>query len=284
MVLLLALWVRRLLRFRTMLAAGQRLEIGAGVEEGLVLRLQALRARLRLRRPVALVLSQEASEPGVWGVFRPVIVLPTSMARHLGSGELEAVLLHELAHVQRWDNLVGHLHMVLRSVLWFHPLVWWLDRRLLAERERACDERVVQVSGDSATYLRGLAKVMRWVVDGGVGGRLAGVSSAYGSDLRRRISLIRRPKSPGVSVMHRVTLAAACLLLGVSSLAAGPLCSVSSSFVLQTPRELLARVVGSPPDLSPQQLPEEPPSKACPRQAEPRPAKPDCPDSQSRIL
>ena len=149
--LLFGRWALRRRRFASLLAAARRASTGAE-HARLEGRLQELAARLGLRRRVSLALSAEVTEPGVWGVRRPVVLLPADVARHLEPEELDAVLLHELVHVERWDNLVGDVHMVLCCLFWFHPLLWWLDRRLLAERERACDDRVVALSGASRPY------------------------------------------------------------------------------------------------------------------------------------
>jgi len=182
--------------------------------------LERVRTRLGLKRRVRLALLPGAVEPGVWGILRPVLVLPEEMPRHLSEGELEAIFLHELIHVRRWDNLVASLHMVLCCLFWFHPMIWLLDRRLLAEREEACDERVLELAGGPETYLRGLLKAVRF----GIGWRLAGVSSAAStSNFRRRIERIRsgvtRPRS---SLTERALLGGGVALLLAFSIAAGP--------------------------------------------------------------
>jgi hypothetical protein len=159
------------------------------------------------------------------------------MPEHLSQEELEAVLLHELVHIQRWDNLTARSLMLLRCLLWFHPLVWWLDRRCLVERELACDQRVVELTGSSQAYLRGLAKVVRF----GGGWRLpqiapAGASSATGANLRQRIALLRRGedrrptgfRSWICSGLHRAAVIAGTMLLLGSPLLSGPLCAVDA--------------------------------------------------------
>lgn len=282
---LLAFWSRRLARFRTAAVTEHREGSGpegpAGDAAG---RLEQLRLRLGLRRPVALRLSEEVAEPGVWGVWRPVVILPVSMPEHLSREELDAVLLHELVHVRRWDNLVSHLHMVLRSVLWFHPLVWMLDQRLLEERERACDEEVVRLSGDAGTYLRSLAKVLRFGVSRG----LAGVSAANGSDLPHRIHRLRGPLPAGSALRHRLAFALAVGLFTVSSLAAGPWtrCPLEAKAVeaepeetesltrapfilLETSQQLAARTAGSAA-VDQRRLPAQPPSGCARKTPEPR--------------
>ncbi|HVT15659.1 MAG TPA: M56 family metallopeptidase [Thermoanaerobaculia bacterium] len=202
-------------------AAGRSaLQIGHTAERAA---LADIRRRLGIRRPVELVISAEVLQPGVWGIWRPVVVLPEGILAELTPGELEMVLLHELLHVRRWDNLTSHLQMVLCWVFWFHPLVWLLDRRLLAERELACDEQVLRLSGASNLYARCLLKVLRH----GIGWRLAGASVAGGANLRRRLGRILaetgddRAQAPWRPRVHRGVVAATALLLVASSLAAG---------------------------------------------------------------
>jgi beta-lactamase regulating signal transducer with metallopeptidase domain len=211
-VALVIRWVRRSARFSRMLRAARH----AGPRE--VELMKRAHQRLGLFPPVGLVVSGDTASPAVWGVFRPVVVLPEAMAAELSDGELDAVLLHELVHVQRRDNLTSSLQMLICCAFWFHPLVWIIDRLLLAEREMVCDEKVIATIGDSRTYASGLLKVVRFCL----GFRVAGVSYAAHSNLKRRIqkmmteSLDDRTRYP-----HRLLLSAAAVILLVGSLGAG---------------------------------------------------------------
>ena len=137
-------------------------------------------------RDIAVVISDRAGEPGVWGVWKPVIVIPDRVIGKLSQEELEAVLVHELIHVKRRDNLIGNLTMMLYSVLWFFPAMWLVDRRLLLERERACDERALELGADARTYAAAILKVSKSSLEQSV----AGVSCASGSNLTRRLKFI----------------------------------------------------------------------------------------------
>ncbi len=179
--------------------------------------LEKARRRLSIRRPVGLALMPGTVEPGVWRIWRPLLVLPAQMPKHLSEAELEAILLHELIHIRRWDNLVASLHMALCCLFWFHPVVWLLDRRLLAAREEACDERVVELCGRPEPYVSGLLKAMRF----GVGLRLAGVSSAHASNFRRRIErILSGERQAGSAALRRPLIQRACLAAGVLLLVA----------------------------------------------------------------
>ena len=211
---LFAVWLVRRREFVRSVRRGEEAWSGREFEA-----LGSARARLGLKGDVLLVLSDEGTEPGVWRTRRPMLVLPRSVAAQLDDEELKAVLLHELAHVERRDNLWGNFQTALECVFWFNPSVWLVGRRLLAERERACDERVLEAGGAAEAYAAGILKVVRFCS----GWRVAGVSgAASGSNLRRRIEMIMRGER-GASrgrAWHRVLVsgaAVAALLLTVGA-------------------------------------------------------------------
>ncbi len=100
---------------------------------------------------------------------------------HLSQAEWEAVLAHELCHVRRRDNVAAALHMAVEAVFWFHPLVWWMGSRLVAERERACDEEVLRLGSEAQVYAEGILKVCERYLTS----PLECVAGVTGSNLRR---------------------------------------------------------------------------------------------------
>ena len=129
--------------------------------------------QLGVRQRVQVGISSHAVQPGVWGIRRPIVILPRGITSRLTGGELRSLLMHELAHVRRYDNLVSHFQMLVRSFFWFHPLVWWIDHRLLTEREAPCDESVIQRGDAAEDYVSGLLKACRLSVIAPVAGLLS---------------------------------------------------------------------------------------------------------------
>jgi beta-lactamase regulating signal transducer with metallopeptidase domain len=151
-----------------------------------------LRAALRSASPVAstapvpVKTASSFLEPGLVGIWRPVILLPHGLSQQLTQGEMDAILTHELCHLRRRDNLLAALHMIVEGLFWFHPLVWWIGGRLVEERERACDESVVAGGIRPLVYAEGILKICRFYVQS----PLACASGVSGADLEMRLGAI----------------------------------------------------------------------------------------------
>ena len=138
---------------------------------------------LSLGLPIRAVSSPALLEPGVFGIFRPVLLLPAGIGERLTRTEMDAIVTHELCHVRYRDNLAAAIHMLVEAVFWFHPLVWWLESRLVDERERACDQEVLHRGSEPRIYAEGILKVCEHYLES----PLACVAGVTGSDLRKRI-------------------------------------------------------------------------------------------------
>lgn len=141
---------------------------------------------IALQAPIRALASSAAVEPGVFGLFRPVLLLPKGVTESLSAEQLQAVIAHELCHVRRRDNLASVLHMLVEAIFWFHPLVWWIGGRLVDERERACDEEVVQLGNKPYVYAEGILNVCKHYFRT----ELQCVSGVTGADLKKRIASI----------------------------------------------------------------------------------------------
>jgi bla regulator protein BlaR1 len=125
-------------------------------------------------------------EPGVVGLWRPTLLVPAGLENHLAPSQLKAVIAHEVTHVRRRDNLTAAVHMLVEALFWFHPFVWWIGARLLAERERACDEAVLRLLGEPEAYAEGILAVCKRYIEAPV----SCVSGVSGSDIKKRIEAI----------------------------------------------------------------------------------------------
>lgn len=110
-------------------------------------------------RPARLVLSDRVSAAAVLGCGAPVIAVAPTLVGRLDADELDRIVIHEWAHVQRRDDLANIGQLLVRAVAGWHPAVWWLDRRLSIEQELACDETVVAVTGEAKSYASCLVKL-----------------------------------------------------------------------------------------------------------------------------
>jgi uncharacterized protein (TIGR03435 family) len=176
---------------------------------------QALRRLERgggVRAEIKIIASTSALEPGVVGIFRPVLVVPAGVADRLTDAQLEAIIAHELCHIRRRDNLAAMIHMLVEAIFWFHPLAWWVGTRLVDERERACDEEVLRLGSDPETYAEGILKVCQFYLES----PLVCVAGVTGSNLKRRIENIMSDR-----ISHSLNLAKKVLLatMGVAAVA-----------------------------------------------------------------
>ena len=116
-----------------------------------------LSRRLHIARAITLLESTLVDVPTVIGWLKPVVLLPASAVAALSPQQLEAILAHELAHIRRHDYLVNLLQTLVETVLFYHPAVWWLSRRIRIERENCCDDLAVSLCGDPVAYANALA-------------------------------------------------------------------------------------------------------------------------------
>jgi beta-lactamase regulating signal transducer with metallopeptidase domain len=111
-------------------------------------------------RQVTLAASENVSVPAAIGFFKPMVVIPGWALRELPPEELNIILLHEFAHLRRWDDWTNLLQKVVRAIFLFHPAVWWIDGRLALEREMACDDEVLAGTGNPRGYANCLISLL----------------------------------------------------------------------------------------------------------------------------
>jgi bla regulator protein blaR1 len=119
----------------------------------------ALQQKMGITRMVRYCESLQLDTPVVVGWIRPVVLLPVTALTGLDETQLQAVIAHELAHIQRLDAFVNLFQIAVESLLFYHPAVWWLGERIREERENCCDDAAVAVCGSPVTYAHALARM-----------------------------------------------------------------------------------------------------------------------------
>ena len=140
---------------------------------------------------IRLLLSSGEMEPGIFGIDRPVLLWPAGLSARLDDAQIEAIMAHEIEHVCRRDNLTSAIHSFIEAIFWFHPLVRYMSVRLSEERERACDERVLQQNSRPEAYAESILKVCSFCMEPAA----ACVSGVSGADLKQRILRIMTQRS-----------------------------------------------------------------------------------------
>jgi bla regulator protein BlaR1 len=213
-------WYVRWRRITAVMRAAVPLREGREVEC-----LRRLDQTAHVSKQIEMRVSESTLEPGIFGIVRPILVWPRGISERLSDAHLESILAHELCHVSRRDNLTAAVHMLAEAVYWFHPMAWWIRARLLQERERACDEQVLEMGSDQKTYAESILKICEFCM----GSRLDFVSGVTGADLKKRIVNIMATKSTrNLDFSRKLLLSAAGLLAIAVPIAVGLLSATQS--------------------------------------------------------
>lgn len=181
--------------------------------------LDRLKARISISQPVRLLVSGRVQAPAAMGWLRPIVLAPLGALTGLPAGQMEALLLHELAHIRRRDYLVHILQSAVEAVFFYHPAVWWISGHMGAERELCCDDIAVSVTGDAVDYARALAAFdsAPWAQPS--------LMAANGGSLADRIArLLGQPRTsrasscgPGTAAMLILVAIGACVAFAQST-------------------------------------------------------------------
>lgn len=249
------IWIRR------RIARGKVIEGGAWIERCL--------ARCPPGRRVQVRWSDEIGVPVAVGFLRPTVLLPSRMAWRLEESEIEDIVVHELAHLARRDDWAHLAERVLASLLWFHPLVRWVMRRIEAERELCCDDWVVRSGAQARSYAASLVKLAEFRRSA----RLALAATASKPEVSRRVEALLKGRTGNVRI-STVGIGMAALLLAALTVATARIPGVL--LAMPAPQEAVA-----PP--SPPSPPSQPSPPAMPLPASslspPNPAPPRTPAS-----
>lgn len=203
-----------------------------------------LQTALHLKRRILIGMTDSISAPILVGIIRPLILFPASTLAGISTEQFEMILLHELAHVRRWDNLINLMQRVIEAVLFFHPAVWWLSNRVRLEREHCCDSAVLTHINTPQNYAEMLVQMAlantpaEWVV---------GTSISH--QLIPRIRRILKQEEDRMQVSRKMIVASLSVLL-----------SLAIVTVVNAQREIV-----KPPEVAPvvaaESKPDTPPEK-----------------------
>src|SRR5437588_628304 len=113
----------------------------------------------RQSRAVSFCISEQIQVPTAIGFLKPAVVMPAWLLKEVSTAELQQVLVHEMTHLRRHDDWTNLVQKVIKSLLFFHPSVWWIEQRLSLEREMACDDAVLARTANARDYAQCLTRV-----------------------------------------------------------------------------------------------------------------------------
>jgi beta-lactamase regulating signal transducer with metallopeptidase domain len=113
-------------------------------------KLKTLVGKMNLQKNIKVLQTNTLTTPAVMSVVKPIVLIPSSLVSGLSMGQLELILAHELAHIKRGDYLVNILQTLAETLLFYHPVVWWVSKVIRQERENCCDDLALQITGQSA--------------------------------------------------------------------------------------------------------------------------------------
>ncbi|ACU03358.1 M56 family metallopeptidase [Pedobacter heparinus] len=116
-------------------------------------------SRLGLRQPISFYLSDQVNIPLVIGYFKPMVLFPIALVAQLDIKQVEAILIHELSHIRRNDYLLNLIKTAIETLMFFNPFIWLSSRFINIEREHACDDLVLKLTGTPLTYAHALLKL-----------------------------------------------------------------------------------------------------------------------------
>lgn len=181
-------------------------------DPGWQLRLDALAPMFGIDRSVRLRVAEDLDGPVAAGWWRPVVLVPSALLAHMPADLLEALLAHELAHIKRHDYLVNLMQSAIEALLFYHPVVWWLSRRIRIEREQIADDLALQALGEPRRLALALQQLDRFQAEFSQPSNPHLAPAAHGGNLMTRIQRLLRPTE------HALTWKMALPILGLSAL------------------------------------------------------------------
>ena len=207
-------WMRSWLRVRTALKLASPLNVELPLKD----------------MPIPVLSSSGLLEPAVLGIIRPVLLLPQGLTEKITRAQFKAILIHELCHVRRRDNLAMAIYMAAETLFWFYPLVGWIGKRLMDERERACDEEVLRVGQEPDAYIEGILTVCKLNLESAP----TCAAGVMGSNLKNRVKAILENRAVELNSAKKLMLAVSGLAIVAFPLVIGAVQNVRARFEAAT--------------------------------------------------
>lgn len=177
--------------------------------------LDKLKNQLRIPRKVKLLISQYIQVPVMIGFLKPVILMPVAMFNNLSAEQLEAILVHELAHIKRNDYLLNIFQSIVETILFFNPFVWWISKNIRLEREHCCDDIVLKHQVQPLHYAKALVALEEYRLTVNA---LAMAAADNKQHLFHRIKRIMEMKTKNINYTQKL-LAVMIIAVGLVSIA-----------------------------------------------------------------
>lgn len=187
-------------------------------DEALLASFRRLAHRVGLKAAPAIAWCEQISIPVVVGIFKPMILLPMALASSLTPGQLQALMLHELSHIRRFDPVINLLQRIVEALLFFHPVVWFVSRRISFEREMAADDMVLAAGWKKPLYADALVRVAEITSTISPSSSLRraailGATGARNSDFKHRVlRLLGESQTPKLDLLRSAPMTAILLL------------------------------------------------------------------------
>jgi beta-lactamase regulating signal transducer with metallopeptidase domain len=201
-----------------------------------------------IRRRVRIFTSQLVGAPMTMGWLNPLIVLPADLLRTLSNEEVRSILAHEMAHIKRWDYVTNLVQRLAQALLFFHPAVWIIGNQLALERELACDDWAIKLTGEPRRYARCLTRLVESMSDTRTFAAASGI--IFGKQvISRRIEMILDRERNATTSVSKAALYSA---IGTAAVAVMLATLISPAIAIPTGRaNQLARSVKPPQAPSP---------------------------------
>lgn len=184
-------------------------------DENLVDLFHRIRNSMGLSTAIKLRISKSMISPLVTGIITPMVVIPAAAVTGLSPEQLRSVIVHELAHIRRYDHVLVLLQSLAQLVLFFHPLTWFLIRGIDRERENCCDDLVIRNNNNPLNYIKALAMIQEMNLTGSPANSLTGRSN----QLLKRIRRLIKPETKHSTTFRLTVSLLFVLVFGISAMA-----------------------------------------------------------------